>query len=222
MTLVDETVRQMLRDRFVVGWHNIWREDYVGQSHGYRRDQLAVGTTNGAGGRNMQIFVLAPDLTVVHALPGFWHPEDFAHELRLAEGLFSLWQDGQLSRQQKDDMFRAVQLAECRSRCEATVARSGWQHFDAHAERVRARSEPRDTLACVSLPADLGMVTLLKPLNVLAHERMAERPFLPFAEFDVEGFVDYGRPYYDNNAGRGTKGAVLPKAPKSKPAYHWL
>lgn len=222
MTLADPTVVQMLGDRFVVGWRNIWREDYVGVSHGYRRDQLAVGTTNGAGGRNMQILVLAPDLTVLHALPGFWHPDDFAHELRLAEGLFTLWRDQRLSRAQKDDLFRAVQLAESRSQGADTHARSGWQDFDAHAERMRARRERRDTFVCVELPANLGMVTMMKPLDVLMHERMAERPFQPLADFDVDSFVDYGRPYYDNNAGRGCKGVDLPKAPTAKPAYHWL
>src|SRR5687767_15719283 len=102
----------MLRERFVVGWHNIWREPYVGQSHGYSRHQMVVGTTNGAGGRNMQIFVLSPDLVVLHALPGFWHPEDFAQELRFAEALAAVWADSTLTRAQKDRLFRAVQLAE--------------------------------------------------------------------------------------------------------------
>lgn len=223
MTLADETVQQMLRDRFVVGWRNIWREDYVGQSHGYRRDQSAVGTTNGAGGRNMQIFVLAPDLTVLHALPGFWHPEDFAHELRFAEGLARLWQDESLPRQQKDSFFRTLQLAELRSQDRATYARSGWQGFDAHSERARAKQERRDTFACLPLTAELGgPVAVLKPLNVLVHERMADRPFLPFAEFDVEDFVDYGLAYYDNNAGHGDKGVDLPRPPKRRAMHHWL
>ena len=43
--------------------------------------QCAVGTTNGAGGHNVQIFVLSPDGVVLHALPGFWHPEDLVREL---------------------------------------------------------------------------------------------------------------------------------------------
>jgi len=35
---------------------------------------------------------------------------------------------------------------------------------------------------------------------------MARQPFVKFRKFDVEALVDYGRPYYDNNAkldGRG-------------------
>lgn len=219
MTLADETVQQILSERFVVGWHNIWREAWVGQSHGYRPDQSAVGTTNGAGGRNMQVFVLAPDATVLHALPGFWHPEDFAHELRFAAALADLWQDDTLSRERKDAMFAMVHLAEPGLQSEATRARSGWQRFDAHVEIHRARTEGRDTLAAP--PQDeVDPRSSLKPLNVLVHERMAERPFVPFAEFDVERFVDYGRPYYDNNASRGDKGVDLPR-PRPK-VHHWL
>lgn len=221
MTLADENVQQMLRERFVVGWHNVWREEWVGQSHGYRRNQTAVGTTNGAGGRNMQVFVLAPDQTVLHALPGFWHPDDFAHELRFAEALCTVWQDETMTRKQKDAMFRQVQLAELRSHGEATYARSGWQSFDAHAERHRATREARDTFGHATLPGvPMQGIAMLKPLNVLVHERMADRPFVPFAEFDVEDFVDYGRPFYDNNIGRGGKGVDFPR-PQPK-RYHWL
>jgi hypothetical protein len=226
VTLADSTVRSLLRDRFVVGWHNIWRESYVGQSHGYSRRQAAVGTTNGAGGRNMQVFVLTPDLVVLHALPGFWHPEDFAHQLRFAEALASVWADPQLSRSQKEDLFRSVQLAEPRLHAEETRARSAWQPFDAHAEAMRARTQARDTFAqapagdaeaaggaapCAAPP--------LKPLNVLVHERMAEHPFVPFAEFDVAALVDYGRPYYDNNQARGDRGIELPR-PRPK-VFNW-
>lgn len=225
MTLANVTVRNMLQDRFVVGWHNIWREPYVGQSHGYTKNQTAIGTTNGAGGRNMQVFVLSPDLVVLHALPGFWHPDDFAHELRFAEGLASLWADAKVSRAQKDHMFRQVQLAEVRAHDELTFARSAWQDFDAHAERARAQQGPRDTLVNAMcgvepLTGTQLVSAALKPLNVLVHERMANRPFVPFAEFDVADFVDYGLGYYDNNHGRGDRGVEFRK-PQPK-RYHWL
>jgi hypothetical protein len=226
VTLANDDVRQMLRSRFVVGWHNIWRQPYVGQSNGYSRQQTAIGTSNGAGGRNMQVFVLSPDLVVLHALPGFWHPADFAHELRFAEALAGVWADAKLTRAQKDHLFRTVQLAELRSHDEATYARSSWQDFDAHTERARAaQTGSRDTLANLTCagpmptPAELASATM-KPLNVLVHERMATRPFVPFAAFDVEAFVDYGQTYYDNNHGRGDVGVALPR-PQPK-QYHWL
>ena len=84
MSLPQEPTFSLLKDHFVVGWKNIDREDFVGSSHGYTCAQKAVGTTNGAGPRNTQMFVLSSDGVVLHCLPGFWHPEDLAHELRFA------------------------------------------------------------------------------------------------------------------------------------------
>ena len=75
MSLPHQAVYPMLKSDFVLGWKNIIREDYVGRSHGYTSRQTSVGTTNGAGPHNVQIFVLSPELVVLHALPGFWHPE---------------------------------------------------------------------------------------------------------------------------------------------------
>ena len=74
----------LLKSDFVVGWKNIQREDYVGASHGYTCEQPAVGTTNGAGPRNTQMFVLSPGGVVLHALPGFWHPDELAAELHFS------------------------------------------------------------------------------------------------------------------------------------------
>ena len=53
--------------------------------------------------------------------------------------------------------------------------------------------EDRDTFTST------GDDPVMKPLNVLMHERMAQRPFIPFADFDTDAFVDYGRKHYDNN-----------------------
>ena len=77
----------LLAGSFVLGARNIEKDGHVGLSRGYRVDQTAVGTTNGAGGRNVQLLVLAADETVVHALPGFWHAEDLLPELRLGLSL---------------------------------------------------------------------------------------------------------------------------------------
>ena len=209
MTLVDDTVRQLLRERFVVGWHNIEREPYVGSSHGYTREQNAIGTTNGAGGRNMQVFILSPDLVVLHALPGFWHPDDFAQELRFGEAMGRVWEDSKMTRSQKDTFFRQMQMSELRTHSELTFARSTWQSFDAHAERELAQRGERDTFVnpmCGLEPLCLADLKTPKPINLLVHERMARRPFVPFADFDIAAFVDYGLTHYDNNQGRGDKG----------------
>ena len=85
MTLPDEEVLTFLDEHFVLGTKNIQKELHVGLSHGYSPKQTAVGTTNGAGGRNVQFLVMAPDETVLHVLPGFWHKEDLLAELRVRD-----------------------------------------------------------------------------------------------------------------------------------------
>ena len=49
----------------------------------------------------------------------------------------------------------------------------------------------------------------LQALNVLTHERMAQRPFLKFEDFDFARFIDYGRKFYDNNIGVSGRGKKL-------------
>src|SRR5688500_13686309 len=95
----------LLRERFVVGARNIERDGHVGTSHGYSCDQAAVGTTNGAGGRNVQLLFLASDETVVHALPGFWHAQDLLPELRLALELHQLYRDDSIAPATRLAMF---------------------------------------------------------------------------------------------------------------------
>jgi hypothetical protein len=194
----------MLQSDFVVGWQNIYREDFVGYSNAYYRGHTAVGTTNGAGPHNIQIFVLSPDLVVLHALPGFWHPDDLARELRFAKVLARLWEDQDRTREQKDDMFRRLQLAEVRRHPAETFARSTWQGFDARIEMQKLKQGPRDTflLQPDGTPIlDQHGRPRMKPINMLTHERMAQRPFVPYEDFDVAAFIDYGNMHYDLNGG---------------------
>ncbi len=147
------------------------------------------------------MFVLSPDLVVLHALPGFWHPEDLVDELQLAKRVARLWEDGNKNRETKEKMFRRMHRRHVYTSTTDTYARSTWQHFDAHTERNRAQRERRDTVLRNSdgtMAVANGQLRL-KPLNVLVHERMAKRPFQKFDEFDIESFVDYGKLHYDNN-----------------------
>ncbi len=214
MTLPNEEVLELLRERFVLGAHDIEREQHVGLSHGYKCTQTAVGTTNGAGGRNVQMLVLAADTTVLHALPGFWHPQELVAELRLALELHQLRADDQRSPKATLAMFRA--LHEAAAHDDATT-RDGWQPFDASEELDRAAKQPRDTVLCDVHGAPMlgprGELQL-KPIRRLVHDRLLAQPFPLLAEFDVEHFVDYGRAYYDNNAWVD-KGRPFPRAERS-------
>ena len=44
---------------------------------------------------------------------------------------------------------------------------------------------------------------------MLTHQRMAARAFLPFEDFDIAAFVDYGNRFYDNNRGVSGKGRKI-------------
>ncbi|MFN9704075.1 MAG: hypothetical protein ACK595_04550 [Planctomycetota bacterium] len=196
MTLPNEEVKAMLAEQFVLAARNIQRDPHVGMSHGYRCDQSAVGTTNGAGGRNVQLLLLAADETVLHALPGYWHAADLLPELRLGLELFRLYVDDDRPTAARDARFAALHRSHVRRHGEAAAARGAWQSFDASHERQRADFAARDT----SVPGPGGMLAL-KDIPSLVHDRMLARPFRQLADFDLEAFVDYGRPFYDNNPG---------------------
>lgn len=214
MTLPNEEVMELLAERFVVGWRNIERDAHVGMSHGYRCDQSAVGTTNGAGGRNVQFVVLATDETVLHVLPGFWHAEDLLAELRLGLELHELHRSEAHTAAQKLQLFGSLHRSFLRRLPEPALERSRWQGFDAAEESQRGMTAPRDTFVQdeqgqpVRDPSGRAQ---LKPVVQVVHERLLAQPFRKLRDFDMEALVDYGRPFYDNNAGID-KGRTFPRA----------
>lgn len=211
MTLANPEVLTTLARDYVVGWKNIEREPWRGESRGYTRNQTALGTSNGAGARNVQIFVLSPDLVVLHALPGFWHPDDLLAELRFAQLADRLWRDDARTRAQKAAMLARLHRAHVDRLPEATLARSGWQSFDRFAELAQFRQGPRDTFEYGD-----AEVPDVKPTIVLAHERLLRQPFAEFASFDVAAFTRYGLEHYDNNAGVDHQGLVFRAKPPAK------
>lgn len=210
MSLPDPEVLDLLKSKYVTAWRNIRREDYVGSSHGYADTQCAVGTTNGAGARNVQLIMLSNDLRVLSVLPGFWHPRDLARELRLGLELNRLWQDGRQAGA-KQKMFKRLLARGLRQQPAETFARSEWQGFDGHREAQIHRIKPRDSFfpgpSADAQASPAGWLRGLrsahkaqrKPLNLLFKERMLTRAFLPLARFDMEEFTDFGLRHYDLN-----------------------
>lgn len=220
-----------LKNNWIVAWRNIITEDYVGESHGYTKEDTAIGTTNGAGPTNTQILMLSPDGVVLHALPGFWHAQDLAVEMKLAMDLWAIWKNKDLTRQQKDALFASKQIEGWKNAPKATTLRSRWQGFDkANEEKRAALGIERDTVKGAPIQKPLsadeqakveakmaGLKKLdrdvkkleLKPINQLVHERMSVRPFVQYEKFDVAQFADYGRSYYDNNKKVDGEGSTL-------------
>ena len=134
----------MLGDEFVVGWQNVHAEPHVGRSGGYACTASAVGTSNGAGGSNVQLIVMAADLTVLHVLPGFWHPDDLRRELGFALQLNELWCDESRALQDKHRLAEVIRDRHVQGLPGDTIARSDWQTFAAQAEQRRCQKGQRD------------------------------------------------------------------------------
>ena len=198
MSLSQDPVFNKLRSRYVCGYRDITGLSYAGKSGRHEVDGQAFLAKNGAGPHNIQLFIMAPDGTVLHCLPGYWDPRDLAEELALAEQIYRIHQRQDLSAEQKAALFRNRQLSHQHS--PAMTARSHMEKFDMKFEaRKRARSS--DTFVRKGA-TPLGRDGRLdegafKTTDVLLHERMAKRPFVPYEQFDVATFSDYGRPKYD-------------------------
>lgn len=222
MSLSSPQVIKALQDNFVCATRDITGESYAGVSGRHEVKGKAVRTTNGAGPHNIQMFMLAADGTVLHCLPGYWAPADIVPEMELAKKLNAVW-NSNYSLQQKRQEFYRLQLAHARNHPQDTKYRSSMQSFDQKYE-AKNRLNTSDTI----LDKNLARMSLekgamvpagaFKTTDVLMHERMAVRPFIPYSQFDVVAFSDYGRPLYDKHEDyRTASGEVDKEAAKHAP-----
>ena len=152
----------------------------------------------------MQLFMLSPDGTVLHCLPGYWDPRDLSQEMKFAWQLNKVYTDSTLNRSQKNQLFQQMQLAHINQHPVQMTRRSHMQGFDQQYE-AHYKLNTSDTILDTRL-AKQGMDENghppgqpFKTFDVIMHERMAKRPFMPFQRFDVASFSDYGKPRYDKN-----------------------
>lgn len=183
-------------------------ESYAGNSGSHNPRANAVDTTNGAGGHNIQMFVIAPDGTVLHCLPGYWNPEDLNTELKLALKLNDLYNNKALSTKDRNLQFARLQVEHVRSHSAEMVARSELQGFDMKHEAHNPKSdflrpEFANERACLAgehwgPEAHLAF----KTTDTVMHERMARRAFMQYSSFDVAAYCDYGTTTYDKHEDR--------------------
>jgi len=221
VSLSSEPAFSILKDQFICGYHNIAGERYAGASGKHQVGANAVDTTNGAGPHNIQMFVLAADGTVLTCLPGFWNAQDLTSELALAQDLNKVWINPNLSREQKNEAFQQMQLAHITQHSAAEQRRSRMQGFDIQYE-VAHRLASSDVFYD---PSQINPATkkqnpsAVKTTDVIMHERMAQRAFVPYERFDVAAFANYGKPFYDKHEEfRTAEGQIAPGADlKSEP-----
>jgi hypothetical protein len=194
VSLSQDPAFTQLKNDFVCGTKDITGAPWSGFSGIHPIDGGAVHTTNGAGPHNIQMFVLAQDGTVLTCLPGYWHPEDLAHELELATELNKVWTDRKLTREQKNAKFTEMHLQHIAEHPRTMTKRSQMQGFDKKFEEKQRLAET-DTVYAMTGGRNDGPI--FKTTDVIFHERLAKQPFKPYASFDVVAFSDYGRAKYD-------------------------
>lgn len=205
MSLSQEPVFSELKSKFVCGAKDIENEPYCGVSGRHAPDGQGIVTTNGAGPHNLQLYILAPDGTVMHCLPGYWAPKDLKLELTLAEQLFQVWKDPRLSQTQKIQKFKDMQLAHISQHPSDMSRRSRMQGFDQKFEakhrpyKSDTVLDPKLAIQAVQSGDNKLLNTAFKTTDVIMHERMAQRPFRPYEQFDVAVYTDYGRQKYEKH-----------------------
>lgn len=204
MSLSQDPAFTALKDYFVCGTQDITNEPYCGISGRHEVDGKAVNTTNGAGPHNIQMFMLSADGTVLTCLQGYWNSSDLVSEMGLANQLNQVWLNPSLSRAQKNQMFSQMHLAHAAQHSEATRKRSHLQGFDAKYE-AKHRLYKSDVILNPQLAAQANVKGAQIPWEAfqttdqLMHQRMAQRPFERYTQFDVANYVDYGRQKYDKH-----------------------
>jgi hypothetical protein len=223
VSLSQDPAFSTLRDNFVCGYRDISREPYCGVSGRHEVDGNAINTTNGAGPHNIQMFILSADGTVLTCLPGYWNPRDLVQELALAARLNQVWLDPTLNRGQKVQLFRQMHLAHIQQHPPDMQRRSHLQGFDAKYE-AQHRLNTSDFIVN---PGVARLATIkgnkipwqaFKTTDEVMHERLAQRPFVPYSYFDVAAYVDYGRPKYDKHEDdRDGNGKVVKSKARNEP-----
>lgn len=160
----------------------------------------AVDTTNGAGPRNLQLFVLAPDGTVLHCLPGYWHASDLLLELDLADRLYAIWQDQSIRPEDKKVLFAKAQERHIGEHPYEMVNRSKLQGFD-KVHIFHHKDQLSDAISSPNMLVNADKHHLpdeaFKTTDKIMHDRLSTRPFVAYQNFDVANYVNYGTNHYD-------------------------
>jgi hypothetical protein len=224
VSLSQEPAFSALRNNFICGVRDISHEPYAGISGLHEKTGKAVNTTNGAGPHNLQLFMLSADGTVLECLPGYWNSRDLVTEMQFAYELNQVWRDPKLSLGQKDELFRKMQLGHVQNHSPAMVHRSRMQGFDQKYEAVHrlhrsdAIAHPEMINASMLEPGGKLPQMAFKTTDELMHERMSQRPFVAFSQFDTAAYVDYGKPKYDKHEdARNADGSVNKELAKEEP-----
>lgn len=197
-SLSQEPILSRLRNNYICGYRNIAKAPYSGNSGIHPLSGPAVTTTNGAGPRNLQLFILASDGTVLHCLPGYWQSKDMAGELDLAERLNHIWTDRSITPAQKEALFAREHIRHINSHSSSMVAASELQGFDrVHIFKHNIKDAIKDPASLAGADPHHLPREAFKSTDTIMHERLSKQPFVPYERFNVAQFVNYGSQHYD-------------------------
>lgn len=202
MTLSNQGVIDQLAKNFVCGWKNIrGKTPYAGSSNTHLPSYAAEEVSNCAGHHNVQMFFLTSDGRVLHCLPGFWNPKNFLQELELAVSLGQLYFKSGISAAERNKEYLDLHLRHALEHTQDLRDHSYHQGFDKMDLEKRKESDFQRKEGFIA--------SGLKTPDQVMHERMAERPFVPFAAFEVSRYIDMGIKQYSYDY--GIPGKTRPK-----------
>lgn len=195
VSLSKSPVYSILKDDFVVGYENIDDRKFVAIPQEHGPDENVSDTANGAGAQSLQLFVLAPDGTVLTCLPGYWSAPDLACELALAKDLYRVWKKSDLTIDEKRAQFASLHLAHISTHSQAMKNRSHLSEADLQFEgRKLENSDFFYQQRAVNPSTGKTPLRNVKTVDFVMHERLSRRPFEPYQDFDVAAYADFGRP----------------------------
>lgn len=198
MTLSHQPVIDLLNKHFACAFKNIkGKTAYAGSSNSHMPTNPAIEVSNCAGHHNVQMFFMTSDGRVLHCLPGYWNPRHFTHEAELALELGKLFYKKELSAADRNAQYLDLHLRHALEHPKELRDASHLTGFDKKDLEHRKESD---------FKRQEGFVGGLKTPDQIIHERLAERPFLPFASIDVASFIDMGLKRYQYDYGLPGKG----------------
>ena len=198
MTLSSQEVIDLLGRNFVSAYTSIkGKTPYAGVSNTHMPENPAIEVSNCAGHHNVQMFFLTSDGRVLHCLPGYWNKRDFLEEAKLALDIGKLYYRSDLTAAKRNAEYLELHLRHALAHGQALREASYLQGFDKQSLEKRKESDFHRTE---------GFVSGLKTPDQVVHERLAERPFLPFQSFDVASYIDMGIKQYKYDYGLPGKG----------------
>ena len=192
MVLSNDAVIRQINHTFVSGWENIkGKKSYAGNSNSHMPTWAAKTVNACSGHHNVQMFFMTKDAKVLHCLPGYWEPKDFLEQVQFAVKLARVYYTQRLTNADRNEKFLDMHLQKAYGHHYALTNGSQLQGFDVKHVKKNTNDFERKS----------GFVSGIKRADQVVHERMAERPFIPFDKFDTKKYINMGIKRYKYDFG---------------------